>query len=355
MATITKTPAGSFKAIIRKNSKVIKTKTFRYKRDARTWAMRIEGDQQAIAAFESPSAGITFDQLADEYLNQWQGRDVSVPAKVAFWKSQLGNERLINIDAPMIKAALDHYANGVALRGDGVDEKGRAKVARTGKKRAPATVNRTRAALSTIFKFAIKEKNYLKENPVYLVPSRTENNKRKRFLSDKERVALLSACRASDCDKLYLLVLLALTTGARQGELLGLHWDEIDFKARTATLKMTKNGESRILTIPESTMAELCRFREVGSGLIFPSKTKWRRPFEFRKHWNKALLVAGIEDFRFHDLRHSCASMLVMNGATLYETAQILGHKSTQTTARYAHLSVEHKQALTDRIMGDLK
>ena len=148
---------------------------------------------------------------------------------------------------------------------------------------------------------------------------------------------------------------MALTTGARLGELLGLHWDEIDFKERTTLLIDTKNGESRTLTIPESTMVELQQFREVGSGLVFPSPTKFRKPFEFRKHWHKAMVDAGIEGFRFHDLRHSCASMLVMNGATLYEAGQVLGHKSQQTTARYAHLSVDHKQALTDRILGDVK
>jgi integrase len=148
---------------------------------------------------------------------------------------------------------------------------------------------------------------------------------------------------------------MSLTTGARMGELFGLHWDEIDFKERTTLLIYTKNGESRILTIPESTMDELQRFREIGSGLLFPSPTRFRKPFEFRKHWHKAMVDAGIEGFRFHHLRHSCASMLVINGATLYETAQVLGHKSTQTTARYAHLSVDHKQALTDRILGNVK
>lgn len=62
-----------------------------------------------------------------------------------------------------------------------------------------------------------------------------------------------------------------------------------------------------------------------------------------------------MSNFKFHDLRHSAASMLVMAGATLYETAQVLGHKSVQTTARYAHLSVDHKQELTDRIMGEIE
>ena len=78
MATITKTKAGTFKAIIRKNNRTIKTKTFKLKKDVRTWAKRIEGGQQAMAAFGSFGATVTFSQLADEYLNQWFGRDVSL-------------------------------------------------------------------------------------------------------------------------------------------------------------------------------------------------------------------------------------------------------------------------------------
>ena len=354
MATISKTKSGSFKAIIRKNGRVIKTKTFRLKKDARTWSKRIEGDRDAMAAFGSPGAVIAFNTLADEYLDQWAGKD-NISRKVTFWKNQFSDTTLINIEVHIIRDILNRYAEGDALRGNGTDSRGKPKVAKTGRKRAPATVNRMRAMLSSIFKYAVKECGYLTTNPVTMVPSRTEDNKRTRFLSDDERAQLLSACRHSQWDKLYLLVLMALTTGARMGELLGLHWDEIDFKERTTLLIDTKNGESRILTIPESTMVELQQFREVGSGLVFPSPTKFRKPFEFRKHWYKAMVDAGIEGFRFHDLRHSCASMLVMNGATLYETAQVLGHKSTQTTARYAHLSVDHKQALTDRILGNVK
>lgn len=255
----------------------------------------------------------------------------------------------------MIRTTLENYANGKALRGNGVDARGRAVLVHTGRKRSAGTVNRMRACLSSIFRYAIKTKGYTTDNPVRLVASLTENNKRTRFLSDDERKALVAACKASEWNKLYLLVLLALTTGARQGELLGLHWSDIDFTARTATLHHTKNGESRVLTFPPVAMTELTKFREVGAGLVFPSPTKWRRPFEFRKHWNKALVQAGIENFKFHDLRHSAASMLVMAGATLYETAMVLGHKSVQTTSRYAHLSVDHKQELTDRIMGEIE
>ncbi len=335
MATITKTKAGTFKAVIRKNQKVIKTKTFKLKKNAREWANKIEGDSDLIALYGSDGAMTTFSALADEYEDWWSPNHNSkgLNARLGFWRDLYGDTRIIEIEAASIRKALREYR----------------------KTHAAATTNRLRSCLSSLFKYAIKQQGYLENNPVRLVPSLTEDNKIVRYLTDDERKALIAACRASEYDKLYLLALLALTTGARLGELQGLHWNDIDFTARTAILHTTKNGDSRILTMPPATMTELQQFREVGTGLVFQSQKKWNRPFEFRKHWNKALKSAGIENFRFHDLRHSCASMLVMNGATLYEAGQVLGHKSTQTTARYAHLSVDHKQALTDRILGNVK
>ena len=109
-----------------------------------------------------------------------------------------------------------------------------------------------------------------------------------------------------------------------------------------------------MLSLPSPAMAALESWRAVGTGLVFPSETRPGQHFEVRKHWCAALDTAGIEDFRFHDLRHSAASYLVMNGATLNETAEVLGHKSIQTTMRYAHLSTEHKAKLTERIFGAL-
>ena len=144
MVTITKTSAGTFKAIIRNKNRVIKTKTFRLKKDARTWSKSIEGDRDAMTAYGSPGAAIKFTQLADEYLDHWTGRDKSLPQKVAFWKERLGKVTLINIDTPMIKEILNCYAEGDALRSNGTDSHGRPKLVNTGRKRTPATVNRIR-------------------------------------------------------------------------------------------------------------------------------------------------------------------------------------------------------------------
>lgn len=146
--------------------------------------------------------------------------------------------------------------------------------------------------------------------------------------------------------------MMAITTGMRKAEILNLTWKDIDFDKGLAKLTTTKNGSRRINPIPAFALEELKKFRESGSNLIFSPPTDARKPFNFRVQWNRALTRAGIKNFRFHDLRHTAASYLVMNGASLHETAELLGHKSTQTTKRYAHLSTDHKSALAERIMN---
>ena len=212
-----------------------------------------------------------------------------------------------------------------------------------------------------------KEEYGLTENPCRDIKSKPENKGRTRFLSDAERKALLHSCKNSEWSKMYLLCLMALTTGARQSELLHLKIQEdIDFKKRIAHLHDTKNGEQRLLPLTDEVIALIkpktkavdkvvSIVKSDDPELLFPSKKKPHQPFEFRKHWNKALIDAGITDFRFHDLRHSAASFLAMNGATLQEIADVLGHKSIQMTMRYSHLCVDHKQNLIDRIMGSVK
>ena len=205
--------------------------------------------------------------------------------------------------------------------------------------------------LSAIFKYAV-ERGYLKKNPVRGISIKATPNKIVRYLSDIERERLIEACLKSTWPKLYLLVLLAITTGMRRSELINLRWSDIDFESSIAYLADTKNGEPRLNPIPEIAMKELKKFRRVGNGLVFPSPAKPDKPFEFIKQWKIALNKAGIEKFRFHDLRHTAASYLVMGGATLHDAAEILGHKSTETTKRYAHLSTQHKLEVANRVMS---
>ena len=353
MATILHTPNGKFKAIIRNGKgRYLRSKTFTRKTDARIWARRMEADQEAMEALGESGARLPFTTLTRRYMDAFEGRDTGRPGQIRWWAAKLGDRTLSDITADHVRQALDEFARGEAMRWDGVEAGGKPKFTSRGTPRRPATVNRMRAALSALFRFAIDE-GLLKRNPVEGVRGRTENNKRLRYLSDNERTALLQVCKGSHWDRLHLLVLMALMTGARQGELLNLCWEDLDFTARTAYLETTKNGERRVITLPHPVIKALMAFRQA-KGLIFPGEKYPHKPYNFRKHWNKALEVAQIENFRFHDLRHSAASYLAMGGASLVEIADVLGHKNLETTRRYAHLSTAHKQQLTDRLLGGL-
>ena len=175
-----------------------------------------------------------------------------------------------------------------------------------------------------------------------------------RFLSDDETRRLLAACRASIWPRLYALVLAALTTGARKGELLGLHWADVDLDQARAYVGRTKNGEPRVLPLVPGLVDELRKFAGAPAAWVFAAPRNAEKVFTFEPRWHEALRVAKVRAFVFHDLRHSCASLLAKNGATLLEIADVLGHKQLQMTKRYSHLATSHKAALVNRVMGNL-
>jgi len=353
-----------YRAFIRKKGLPTITKTFSRKKTASDFIDRIVGNREAhLALGHSKEQAMTLGQLIDQYLAQWEGSSRSVISNMNWWKTKLGSYPIAEIDKSMIKACVQELTNSEALRYDGLNPDGTPKIVSAGKMRTPATINRYKAALSAVYNYGVSEHD-LPENPMRKIKSSRESAGRIRYLSDTELKNLLQACRSSKWERLYLLVFLAITTGARQGELLRLTWDDIDFKRKRASVHKTKNQEKRVLPLTNETIIELLPFRKYGDSLLFPAKppksqalqTKatLQRPFTFNKHWHKAISDAGIINFRFHDLRHTCASYLAQNGATLLEIAEVLGHKQLSVTQRYAHLCIEHKANLVNKILGGL-
>lgn len=318
-----------YKAIIRDNDRVLVTKTFARKTDASTWGTHQLRDAERLEALGNPKSKMLLSKLIEQYMEEWEGRDESRASRMQALADTAGDKRLLDITVDFIRDDLEAFAKG----------------------RRPATANRRKAAWSALFKYA-QLKRLVKTNPAKGIPALSEDNKRVRYLSDAERKALLAACEAASWPLLRLLVVLAMTTGARLGELLSLRWEGIDFAARTAYLPRTKNGDPRTLVFPPPAITELLKQRQ-NTGLVF-AREDGEKPLQFRKHWNKALKAAGLENFRFHDLRHDAASQMAMAGATLLEIGEVLGHRSTETTKRYSHLSVERKRAVTDRVMGNV-
>lgn len=182
---------------------------------------------------------------------------------------------------------------------------------------------------------------------------------RVRFLDDDERARLLKACKESTNPWLYTCVILALASGMRQGELMGLKWQDINLKDGFLILHKTKNGERRRVPLSGlalSLLQEHAKIRRLDTDLLFPRAKDPHKPIDLEIPWIAARKQAELEDFRWHDLRHCTASYLAMNGASLAEIAEVLGHKTLQMVRRYAHLSDGHVSnvvaSMNEKIFG---
>ena len=165
------------------------------------------------------------------------------------------------------------------------------------------------------------------------------------------RERLLNACKDSGNTNLYLVVVLALSTGARQQEIWLLRWSNVNFYKGFITFTETKNEEFRSVPLVElgrELLLEHYRIRREDNDIVFPSKKNPAVSYDFRNPWKKALVVAEVEDFRWHDPRYSCASYLAMNGVQIRTIAEILGHKTLSMVQRYTHLSAEHLSDVID-------
>jgi len=221
-------------------------------------------------------------------------------------------------------------------------------------------VNRYVETVTAVFETARKTLKWIGVNPVRDMSDLAENNIRVRWLSNKERENLLAQCGVVG-DVLHDLVVAGLCTGARAGELLSLRWPVVDLKEGVAYLNTneTKNKDGRAMPLPEPLLGLLKlrkKIRRIDTDLVFPDPVNNRqgkpRRFDYHKKYVAAVKRAGITNFKFHDLRHTTASWLIMNGATLPVIGHVLGHKSAASTIRYAHLEVAYKASVVDDMIG---
>lgn len=212
-------------------------------------------------------------------------------------------------------------------------------------KRSYSTVNRYFASLSRAFTLAFQEWQWIHENPFRRVSKLKESSGRNRYLSEEELHTLLAYCQKSTNRNLYGMVLIAAAMGLRFGEIANLCWKHIDFNRKLITLEITKNGDRRVVPMPNQVSSYLSEIPgpKMPEKHVFPSKNSTNKSASLiRKAFQKAIKLSDLQDFRFHDLRHTCASHLAMNGATQGELMEVLGHRSPVMTKRYAHFSKEH-------------
>jgi len=351
---VSKDGKNSYRVKIRLKGFPSQSATFERLTDAKKWTQQTESAIREGRHFKTTEAKRhTLAELIDRYC-----QDV-LPAKpkalrkqtalLQRWKTEIGDHSLIDVTPSLIAECRDKLARETTLRG---------------KPRSSATVNRYMAALSVAFTVAVKEWGWLEDSPMRKVTKPKEARGRVRFLSDDERMRLLKACKESSNHYLYPVVVLALSTGMRQGEIMNLTWDTVDLNQGRAILHETKNGERRAVAITGhalEVLKELNKVRRIDCNLLFPAKEsrpqKPQKSIDLRSPWEAAVKKAELEDFHFHDLRHSAASYLAMNGASLAEIAEVLGHKTLQMVKRYAHLSEGHTArvvaSMNNKIFGE--
>ena len=332
--------AQSYRVKVRLKGYPIQTATFRRLTDAKKWATHTESAIQEGRHFKTAEAKKhTFAEMVDRYVKDVLPTKPKQAAKqsqqLGWWKDRLGGHLLSDITPALIVQYRDELGSGETCRGT---------------KRSPATVVRYMAALSHAFTIAVNEWQWLEDSPMRKVKKPKESRGRVRFLDDDERARLLQACKESSNEWLYMCVVLALSTGMRRGELMGLKWRDINLKAGYLILHETKNDERRRIPLAGHALDLLqvhAKIRRLNNDLLFPGKNP-SKAIDLRKPFETALKSAGILDFHWHDLRHSAASYLAMNGASLAEIAEVLGHKTLQMVKRYAHLSDGHVSSVVE-------
>jgi integrase len=353
MATIEKrvdsTGSITYRVKVRVKGYSPETASFQRRTDAKHWAANIESAMREGRHYNKPESKV---RTLSESIERYQ-KEVLPNLKdqsnrryhLAWWADEIGTKVLDDIRSSTISECRSKLKLTPSNFGKHI-----------GKAKSDATINRYLATLSALFSIAVREWGWLESNPCENVRRAKEPRGRVRFLSDKERIDLLGACENPELPELKIIVLVAITTGARRGEIMNLRWRHMDLKSNRITLVDTKNGDTRAVPLVNPALKEIQCWAKVRNidedSFVFPGRTDRTKdkPIDFDKAWREAIDFSGVTDFRFHDLRHTAASYLAMNGAGIREIGDILGHKSLSMVQRYSHLCDDHKKATVERM-----
>lgn len=364
MATIVKTPSGTWQAIIRRKGVETIKKSFARKTDAVAWAKKVDSEidrEEHIP--EKKSLRHTYDELLSQYLEADDGlgsvsenQQKKMPPALRMWGKHLGHLRIKDITPEVIEQTTDILAK-------------RRKVSPMGKdlgQVSDSTIRRDLSTLGSLFKWAVK-KRIMTVSPMREVAKPTVNDQRERYLSNEELARLIESVDVSQSPELGICVRLALFTGLRQGNLMALTWNRVNtgdlpttyrteegkaftIPPRHVLIPVTKNGHPHLAPLEGMALDALREWSKQRpfdtSLLLFPGRHNHYQPLDLRKPWETALKRAGITGFRWHDLRHTFASLMLKSGASHIELAKLTGHKDLRSLMRYTHISPEHSSGL---------
>ncbi len=337
MGSVVERPSGGFQAKVRVQGFPAQFRTFSTRQEAKRWIAEIETAMCTGSWREAPDAGLTLGEAIKDWIEANKHRIAGIEnesgrfRRLASWSIPLGRAGGQAIEGPLTDLAISRLmprhieALATSMREAGY---------------SGDSVRLYLALISRAWTRAMKESQL--RNPVEAAEIRLDLASRDRRLRDGEEERLLAACP----ETMKAVIAFALATAARQSEIAGLTWKDVDLKRRSAILRSTKNGETRALPLSKTALAVLESLpRRIDGGQVFGMSAE-----AIKRAMIKATEKAGIDDLRFHDLRHEATSRLFEDtDLTDVEIASITGHKSMQMLRRYAHLRTHR---LADRLDG---
>jgi len=322
--TVEKRGPYQWRARIRKKGFPSQSKTFETKYEAEAWERLIRSEMdRGVFISRTTAEGTTLLECLERYSNE------IVPLKKG-WAQDLSRIRVLK-KHPLSKSYMSNIRGSdiAAFRDQMLRDQ-----------KSPSTVVKYLAIISHLFNIARKEWDMESlANPVELIRKPVVNNARSRRLEKQEEERLLRACRAQGNVWLEPLIILAIETAMRKGELLGLRWNDLDFKDRVAYLRDTKNKTDREVPLSSKAIKTLKDLPRSINGAVFCT-TSYATRKAFGKVCDNATNTEGelapIINLTFHDLRHEAVSRL----AELYQAqdlAKITGHKDLKMLLRYYH------------------
>jgi integrase len=329
---------------VRKNGrKIYKSKTFTTKREGLNWEKKFlyEVDAGIITkdSLRKRKVSDALEKYIETVLPQRPKNAHNILQHLKWWRDQIGGHQLSDATPAVFAGCRDKLLTEVGPKG---------------RVRKSGTALRYIATMSSVLECCMKDWMWIAQNPLRAIKKPSPGPRKARFYSLEEIQTIRRLCASCNSPFMLPIFIVALHTGMRKGEVLGLRWENIDFREKEIHLPTSKNGEPRNIAMTSEVgkiFHDLDSTKKTGiSGLIFPSPKDPQKPIDIKSTWERVLAKAGITDGTFHTIRHATCSYLASLGIDGKLIAKIVGHKDSRTTDIYIDTVKSHRREIMDRL-----